>query len=637
MTPGRTGFAALALAAAEETPWWSSPLLQLASILVLGVGAQWIAWKLRLPSILLLLVIGFLAGPVSGFLKPDELLGPALFPIVSLSVGVILLEGGMSLRFEDLRGTGPAVAKLMAIGVPVTWALATAAAYYILPGWELPLSLLLGAILVVTGPTVIIPLLSHVRPSGTVGAVARWEGIANDPVGAVLAALVSVAILFPGFEEAAAYTAVEALRALVVGAAFGAVGAIALVGLLRRYLVPDELHSPLALGIGVLAFVAANLVVHESGLLAVTILGILLANQRTVPIATIVAFKENLRVLLISGLFILLAARVPEEFEVLTEPRSWLFLAALVLVVRPISTFLSTLGTKLSWRERTFLAFLAPRGIVAAAVASVFALELEAGGYPEPERLVSLVFFVVVGTVAIYGLTAAPLARFLGLAVKDPQGVLFLGAHGWARELARVLKGAGFRVVLVDTNRANVHAARLEGLEAHQGNILSEEFLERVSLEGVGRLLCLTQNDEVNALAAMSFAHRFPSANIYQLPPDEEGDTERERKIPSHLRGRVLFGKKLGYWSLQARFRQKGSVKRTPLTEEFGWADLVARLTEQGQEIVPLFVVDEEKRLRVVTADDEVDPRSGQTVIHLTHAARARGTAPAEAAAGQPS
>ncbi|MCZ6598526.1 MAG: cation:proton antiporter, partial [Planctomycetota bacterium] len=493
----------------------------IASIVLLGVAAQWLAWRLRVPSILLLLLIGFVAGPITGWLDPDELLGNALFPVVSLSVAIIMLEGGLSLRFRDLRGVGGAVRNLILFGVPITWALTTVAARYIL-GFELGLSFLLGAILVVTGPTVIIPLLRHVRPAGAIGSVVKWEGIVNDPIGAILAVLVVQVILIAEVGKAATGTVIGALTAVFAGCLFGALAAGLLVLLLKHYLVPDFLQNPVALMLAVGAFLASNSVVHESGLLAVTLMGVLLANQRFVVVEHIAEFKENLRVLLISSLFILLAARVPAEEFRSFEPRNLLFVVVLIVVVRPATIFLATLGTSLSIAEKLFLSWMAPRGIVAAAVASVFAIELAHSGYPAPERLVSVVFLVIVSTVALYGLTASFVARKLGLSQANPQGVLILGAHSWARAVAAALKEAGFEVLLADTNRNKVRVAVMEGLDAHHGSVLAEEFQERVDLGGTGRMLALTSISGVNSLAALELAPIFGRSEVYQLCADSD-------------------------------------------------------------------------------------------------------------------
>jgi NhaP-type Na+/H+ or K+/H+ antiporter len=592
-------------------------LVGLGSIAVLGVGAQWLAWRLGLPSILLLLVLGFLAGPVTGLLSPDALFGELLFPVVSLSVGLILFEGGLSLRVRDLRQMGISIWSLVTVGALVTWGLAAWAATWIL-GLEPGPALLLGAILVVTGPTVVGPLLRHIRPVGTVAHVAHWEGIVIDPVGAALAVLVFEA-LPTGFSadlgQIARAMGAQMLATLLVGVVVGGAGALATVLILRRFWVPDFLQSPVLLMLVVAAFAASNVYRSESGLFTVTLMGVLLANQRAVPVKHIIEFKENLRVLLISSLFILLAARVsPADFREL----GWagpVFVAFLILVVRPVSVLVSTLGSSLTRRERLFLAWLAPRGIVAASVASVFALRLGEAG----RGIVPATFLVIVGTVAVYGLTAAPLARRLGLSNPDPQGVVFASAHAGARAIAHAVKTAGFPVLLVDNDRANVNAARMEDLPTAFTSILSERALDAAEEGGLGRLLAMTADDEVNALATLHFRELFGRAEVYQLAPLRNGSS-RVAGAPPHLRGRTLFAPDANYDLLDRRFSVGYKVKGTKLSAEFDYAAFRSRY---GESTLPLFVVREPGVLHVCTADRTPAPRPGQTLIALVDVNRA--------------
>jgi len=592
-------------------------LIGLASILVLGVGAQWLAWRLRVPAILLLLLVGFLAGPVAGFLDPDALLGNILLPIVSLSVAVILFEGGLSLDIAELRDIGRVFRNLMLVGIPVTWVLATAFAYLLL-GFDIELAILFGAILVVTGPTVIIPLLRHIRPNVRVGSAVKWEGIVNDPVGAILAVLVFEIIVAGGFEQGMAAGALGALKAAVIGGGLGLAGAAVVVLLLKRYWIPDYLQNPVALTLVIAVFTASNHFQAESGLLAVTIMGAALASQNFVPVRQIVEFKENLRVLLISVLFIILAARLP-----LRDPDYWslgslAFLAALILIVRPAAIALSTWRSRFDWRERIFLAFMAPRGIVAAAVASVFAIDLVEHGSPEAARLVPLTFLVIVGTVGFYGIVTPLLARWLQVATPNPQGMLFVGAAPWVRALAKLLDQEGVRVILADSNWRNVAAARGSGLMARHTNVLTDRALEQLELEldGVGRLLALTQNDEVNSLATLHFGDVFDRSQIYQLPP-RGSDTDQEQRIPKDLRGRFLFRADATYDYLSVRFQAGAVIKKTPLTDEF---DFDAFTAHYGESAIPMLTLSESGAVTVLAAASPAKPKPGQAVISMVDA-----------------
>ena len=590
-------------------------MLPLAAVLILGIGAQWLAWRLRLPSILLLLLTGFIAGPVTGFIDPDALLGWILFPTVSLAVGLILFEGGLGLRFRELRSIGGVVVKLVTIGAAITFGLCAVAAHYIL-GLPWNVALLLGAILVVTGPTVVLPLLRFVRPSGEVANILKWEGIVIDPIGATLSVLVFEAILSGEMANAGSLAASGALTTLLAGLGLGVLAAGLLVFLLKRNYIPDYLQEAVTLMLVVAVFVGANLIQEEAGLLSATVMGVALANQRKVTIHHILRFKENLGVLLISSIFILLAARIQiEQLKTLGWP-VFVFVALLILVVRPAAVFASAVGSKLSFKEKAFLSDMAPRGIVAASVASVFAYRLEAAGIEGAGRLVPIVFFVIVTTVAFYGLSSTPYARILGLSQRDPQGILFVGAHSWARELALELKQAGFAVRMVDTNWNSIRAARMAGLPVWHGSILSHSALDEVDTSGLGRLLALTPNDEANSLAALNFTELFGRNEVYQLAPSglEQAKDAQDEFSPEHLRGRFLFAAEANFQWLGRRFSEKTDFKTTNLTEEFGYEDFRKLY---GERALPLFLVDENQRLQVVTVQDPPAPRAGHTLISL--------------------
>ena len=590
-------------------------LIGLATIIVLGMGAQWLAWRLRLPAILFLLIVGFLAGPVTGVIEPDALLGDLLFPIVSLSVALILFEGGLSLDIAELREIGRAVRGLITVGVVLTWWLTTAFAHVLL-GLDLALATLFGAVLVVTGPTVIVPLLRHIRPKARIGSTVKWEGIVNDPIGAILGVLVFEAIVAGGFESGFVAVASGMLRATLVGGGLGIAAAGLVVVLLKRYWMPDYLQSSAALAIVVLVYAVADTAQPESGLLAVTAMGAALASQRFVSVRSIVVFKENLRVLLISGLFVLLAARLP-----LADPDYWragslLFLAALILIVRPLSVAAATWRSGLAWRDRVFLAAIAPRGIVAAAIASVFALRLVENGHPEAARLVPLMFLSIVGTVMVYGVCSPLVARWMDVATPNPQGLLIIGAAPWVRAVAALLRDQGFKVILADSNWANVTAARRDGLPARYANVLTEGALEEIEmdLDDVGRLLALTPNDEVNALATLHFADLFDRAQMFQLTPESTERERRQRGIPLHLRGRFLFADGATYAHLATRFQEGAVAKRSRLTGEY---DFEAFRRQYGDTAIPLFVIKESGELGVITATSPPAPKSGQVLISL--------------------
>ncbi|MDA7978256.1 MAG: cation:proton antiporter [Pirellulales bacterium] len=591
----------------------------LVTLLGLGIVAQWFAWRVRIPSILPLLVFGFGVGNL-GILgvETDDLFGEELlFSVVSLSVGVILFEGGLSLKFNELHDTAQAVFRLVTLGVLVTWGLTTVAAWWIL-NFTWPMAALLGAILVVSGPTVIVPILRQVQPTRRFGGAAKWEGIVNDPVGAVLAVLVFQAVLAG---EATSFLP-EALKllglAIVVGLVAGVAVFLLILELLRRHWIPDYLQNGFILAMVVISFAISNLLAHESGLIAVTLLGILLANQKTVSIRHIIEFKENLRTLLISSLFIVLSSRLSLADLTSVGAPGVAFLAVLLVVVRPVTVAISTFRTKLTGRERIVLGWLAPRGIVAAAVSSLFAIELIQSADVSPmtkqqaELLAPVVFLVIVGTVAVYGLTVGPLARWLHLAAPNPQGIIFAGAGPFVRQLAKTVQAEEFPVLLVDTNYRNLSAARMLGLPTCDASILSEYVLEEVELSGIGRLLAMTQNDEVNSLAGREFIEQFGRAGVYQVSP-EASNTERREKISQHHQARLLFAPDITVNELNACVAEGGTIKKTKLTEEFGLDDFREMY---GKQALMLCVLDGNSLL-INTIDQPLKPKVGQTLICL--------------------
>jgi len=578
-------------------------IVGLAAIVFSGIFAQWLAWRIRIPSILLLLVFGLLIGPILGFVNPDELFGDLLFPLVSLAVGIILFEGGLGLRLRDLTGIRSVVRNLISIGALVTWVVGAAAAYFI-AGLDLSLSLILGAILVVSGPTVILPLLRDIRPEGNVGSVLRWEGILIDPVGATLALLVFDTVLQTNIRSATGEAVIDLLQIIIIGAALGWAGARILSFLLTRYLIPDHLQNAFTLMTVIVVFGISNRLAPESGLLATTVMGMVLANQNAVSIKRIIEFKEDLGVLLTSSIFVLLAARLQIGDILGLGWPALAFLAVIILLARPLSILLSTLRTPLQNKEKVFLAWMAPRGIVAAAVASIFAIELSHLGYPNADKLVSLTFVVIIGTVVVYGLTAGPLARRLGLAEMDPQGLLLLSIDACLYPPS---------TVLVDTNTRNVGLAQEEGLRAYCGNILYEDFIEEINLGGIGRMLALTPNDEINALASLHMADVFGRSNVYQLPL-QPNNTSLQESVPEYLVGRLLFGQGVTYRELNDRLIAGWKLNVIELTDEFDFAAFSETCADYA---TPMFVLRGDHSLVVLTAAAVYAPQTGDSLVAL--------------------
>ncbi len=588
-------------------------LMGIGLIILLGFGAQWLAWRLKIPSILFLLLSGIIAGPVLGYLDPNELLGDVLIPFVSISVAIILFEGGLTLKISEFKKIGRVVTLLISVGVVITWVITAAGAYFLL-NLNMPVSVLLGAVLSVTGPTVIGPLLRNIKPQKNVSNILKWEGILIDPIGALLAILVFEVILIGEMQQALQTVLLSVLRTILSGLVVGGSLAFLLAFLIKKFWIPDYLQGTASLAFVVIGFLISNYFQAESGLLSATIMGIVLSNQTFAPTKRIREFKENLTLFIIPVLFILLSARLEfANIEPLITLSGLLFLVVVVLVGRPVGVFASTYRSGLNLREKLFVSWVAPRGIVAAAVSSVFALRLLETNLPQIELLVPATFFVIIGTVILYGFTSPVVARRLKISQADPQGVLIAGGQDWALDIAAALQEKGFNVVVVDTNRQNISKARMRGLNAINESIISDRTYEQLNLEGIGKMLALTSNDEVNSLSVLQFSEEFEKINLYQLVPNTNKD-ELEFS-PMHLRGRFLFGKGVNYNFITNKVMNGAVVKSTTLRAEFTFDDFK---DEYGEDFTLLFVIiNKGNRLIPVTADDKIVPQIGNTIVAL--------------------
>lgn len=587
------------------------PSFAIAGIVALGAAAQWFAWRVSVPAILPLLVVGFVVGPLLGWLQPVTIVGETLlFPSVSLAVGLILFEGGLTLALPEVRETRGVVLRLVTVGALISWMGGTLAAYFIV-GLPLQMAFLFGALIIVTGPTVIGPLLRIVRPDARVGNILKWEGILIDAIGAMVAVLVFEFLVIGDREAALGQTLFLFVRFLAMGGLVGVVAGWLLAWVLRRRMVPDYLINLVALAFVFSAFAVANVLAPEAGLLATVLMGMIVSNRGVPNIRDILSFKEDMTVLFISLLFIVLAANVElQAFLAALSVESFLLLAVVVLVLRPLTVLVSTAGSTLDLREKAFLGWIAPRGIVAAAVSSLFASRLIRLGFPGAELLVPLVFLVIVGTVLLGSVTAKPAARLLGLAEPDPQGFLILGAHTGARRIGEFLKEQGLPVLLADTNWSNVAAARVEGLNAYYGSLLSAHSDDEIRLSGIGRLLALTSNDEANALTSLKYAREFDTQSVFQLKPGRSNSARDD--LSDEQRGRIIFYRGVTYRELQRMFDRGATLKKTDLTERFTLDDYVERY---GDAHLPLFAV-EQRRVRVLT-EEGPPPEPGSSVVSL--------------------
>jgi len=590
-------------------------VLTFALIGVIGISCQWVAWRLRLPAILFLLLAGIISGPVIGWLKPDELLGDMLFPMVSMAVAVILFEGSLTLKFKEIRGMENVVWRIITVGVLVSWLSMSYFCWWLLQiDWHI--ALLFGALVVVTGPTVIVPMLRTVRPNARITNILRWESILIDPLGALLAVLVFTFIVAEssGGNEWLAVVLVFS-KIILIGTLLGC-GAGYLCGwLLRANVIPGYLHNVFILISVFAVFAFSDTLEHESGLLAVTIMGIWIANMRGVDTENILDFKESLSILLISGLFILLAARVDLEGLIDLSWQAVAMLAFVHFIARPLKIATATLGSSLTWQEKTMISWIGPRGIIAAAVSALFALRLTQLGFENADLLVTLTFVIIIGTVVFQSLTAKPLAKMLKVVEQSPQGLLFIGANAVSRTIGKAVQDNGFQVMLADSFRNNVRQARMAGLKVFHGNPVSSLAEKEIDLVGFGRLIGVSQNDDLNILAVQRYQREFGKNRVFSLPSQASQKKSDRNVVSEEMRGMPLFSKDATYSRLASLIAQGAEMRTTSLSEEF---TLQHYFEKYGGNAIPMFIINVKKRLMVLSeAPTPEDVEPGCKIISL--------------------
>lgn len=546
-----------------------SPINAIALVGALGVGAQWLAWRLQLPGIVLMLLAGVLAGPVLGILDPARDIGPLVGPMVSVAVAIILFEGGLTLNVHQLSDAATGVKRLVFVGAPLGWLTSAMALHYGAGlGWEA--SAVFGGIMIVTGPTVIAPLLRQARLGRRPAALLQWEAIVNDPIGALAAVLAFEVVVVLHTTE----TLTHAAQALIIGVVVATIlGAIAGLGIARAFktgLVPEYMKVPVLFVVLIAIFAASDTVLHESGLLAVTIMGVVIANAELPSYVELRRFKEHATVLLVSGVFILLAASL--DFSTLAQlnGRAALFVASVVLLARPLTVLLSLIGTDLPWQERTLVAFTGPRGVVLVAVAGLFGERLAALGVADGGLVAPLAFVLVAVTVVLHGFTLTPVARALGLAGAASPGILLVGGSRFSTQFAQTLDKAGATVLLSDTNRGHLRQARQAGINTFYGDILSEAAEHSLELTQYGRIIALSDNDAYNTLITTDLGPEFGRDNVFQIARHKDGPSRHS--LPATLGGRA-FALGETHDSLEARITSGDTLRLTRLTAEFTLED----------------------------------------------------------------
>lgn len=573
-------------------------MLELAGIIILGILSQWVAWKFKIPAILPLILIGLLVGPIAAtYLSEDGskwiepvwngekglFPGDYLYNFVSLAISIILFEGGLTLKRNEIKNLGPVISKLITLGSAITFFGAGIVAHEIFDlGWEL--SFLFSGLIIVTGPTVITPILRNIPLKKDISTVLKWEGILIDPIGALVAVLVFEFITVGGESGFTKTAFIEFGKILLFGTSFGFTFAHALAYAINKKLIPHYLLNVASLSAVLLVFVESEIFAHESGLLAVVVMGMVLGNGKLKNIKELLYFKESLSVLLISILFILLAANMNiEELMLLYTWKTAALFAIVVFVIRPLAVFASTINSKLKFNEKIFISWVGPRGIVAAGIASLFGSKLIKQGVEGAEYITPLVFMIVLGTVLLNATTARLFAKLVGVFLKKSNGILIVGASAPSRLIARYLKERGKRIVVIDSNKDYIQQALDDQLEALNVNIYDDQLTDNIELNDVGYLIALTASDAVNNHVLETYSTELGEHGAFKIGSSTEvinaTDEERER----------FFTPIDDYINLSEAYRENPTIHQVKITSENHYKRVLERLFKEEKSI-PLFI-----------------------------------------------
>ena len=582
-------------------------------ILCAGLAGQWVAWRLGLPAIVVLITSGLLLGPLSGIIELG-LSQTELTELIGLGVAIILFEGGMDLKLGEVRRVGHGVGRLTILGPPLAWIFGVLAAHFI-AGLSWPVAWVLGAILVVTGPTVILPLLRQARLNKESTALLKWEGIVNDPVAVLMAVLIFQYFTLAGNDWPEVITGLGS--AIAVAALLGGLGGWLTGRLYRRGVVPAHLKAPLLMVLVLAVYWASNLIQHEAGLLTVTIMGLVIGNMELVEREPLRHFKENLTIVLLSVLFIVIPSQIKISQLELLGWRVAAFILAVLLLVRPLAIGIATLGAPMRRKDKQLLAWIAPRGIVAAATAGIFGPAMVAAGYPDAAALLPIVFLIIIVTVLVHGLTLGPLARKMSLAAKEENGLLIVGASPWTMALAQTLKTLNVDVVVTDGSYQRLKPIRMDGIKVYYGEILSEHAEHELEDEHLSFLLCATDNHYYNALVCKAQGYEFGHHRTFQLAPHQESDQEQKR-LTLQQRGYFAFKPPTDFYTLEQRLRDGWTVQSSRLSKDFDLDRLKSRLGEPGDDWVLLGSLSPQKKLQLYSNEQSCKPTTDWTLLYFS-------------------
>ena len=588
-------------------------VVTIVSVAALGVGAQWIAWRFKMPAIIFLAAFGLVVGPGLDLIDPSQDFGEFLRPVVSLCVAIILFEGGLSLQLSELKEAASGVRRLVYMGVPLAWAFCSLCAHFV-GGLDWPVSFVFGAIMVVTGPTVIMPMLRQAGLNRRTASYLKWEGIVNDPIGALLAVLVFQFFIFQQSGSGWAEVAAGIGLAISSGLLLGGFGGWAIGTAMRAGMVPEYLKSPVLLGLVLVVYTISNLIQHEAGLLSVTIMGIVVGNMNLPGIGDLKRFKEYITIMLVSVVFVSLTADLDLASLGAIGWRGLALILAILFVARPATIMLATIGAGMHLNERLLLAWIAPRGIVAAATAGVMGPSLVDAGY-DAGVLLPLVFAIIFATVFGHGLTLNWLSAKLGLSSKHRDGVLIVGASPWTVELGSTLQAIGVNVLIVDSSWHNLRPARLAGVPVFYGEILSEFAEESVELAHIRTVLAATSNDAYNALVCTALAPEIGQQRVLQLALGGSEPEEDPKALARPRRGGVAFHSDAYFESLWRNYVRGWRFSKTRLSDEYTYRDFVNDLPPAALQIL---LMSNNENVEFIPADTIPEPGPGTTIVYFS-------------------
>ncbi|WP_072710594.1 cation:proton antiporter [Lacicoccus alkaliphilus] len=540
-------------------------LLVVAIFISLGILSQWVARLMKFPAIVIMSIVGLLIGPIFGWTNPETLLGSELFgTVISLAVAIILFEGSSNLNARELRGISIAMRRILTLNALIGWALGTLAMYYII-GFPLSISLVLAGLFIVTGPTVIQPLLKQAKVKRSVDSILRWESIILDPVGPMFALLAFYIFQFAadGFQMT---LVMDYIIGFSAAAALGYGGAVLFRVLLMTDILPQNLMTPMQFVFIILIFSISDAILHESGLLAITIFGFVMAQLKNQNLL----FKESdhfiddLSLISVSTVFILITSSL--TMEMLQIVISWevlLFCLVMILIVRPASVLLSTVNTELSVQERLFVSGVAPRGIVALTVAGFFGGLFSEMNTPMAEMIVPVTFALVFITVVVYGFSFKPLAKALDLSSRKPPGVILLGGNLLSIKLARKLQSHNIPVAISDVLASRKYDVEAYGIEKISGSILAESERMFQDMTRFDQCLLLTRSFTFNNLAFNVLSEEFGVKNVNVVAPPKDLP---HTTIEDWERNHILCDEDLTYRVLN-RYIQENDIIEVPSAE----------------------------------------------------------------------